>query len=294
MQNERLMRKTYTLLLGLSLAVMCLAGCGNKEEKEKEKEAIDKLPIENADGDIPMKELTINDGNFHKTYLVADIDDEAVYYKRDIKKANSIFVISKKDYRLYVYETGQDTTLAATFPVCYAINPEAKQGEGDNRTPECGMKNPFRIKEVVNAASWVFNFNDGRGDIPAFGHWFIRLDLCHSFPDNPALAANRSIGIHGSTGNELSIPGRDSHGCVRMYDEDLEVLHDKYLSESTTVIIKGIKEGKLPFEVRAIKALGDKYKAAKPGNPNLKEGAQIDEEEVPDEYEEVFQEEGEG
>lgn len=257
----------FAFLMGLTLAASFASCNDNKEEKAENN---DEMNITDENGNVPMKEINVNEDKFHKTYLVADINDAAAIYKKDIKKENSLFVISKKEYRLYVYETGADTTLAATFPVCYAINPEAKEREGDNRTPECSLKNPFRIKEVVNASDWNFDFNDGRGQILAFGHWFIRLDLSQSFPDNPALAANRSIGIHGSTGNRLSIPGRDSHGCIRLYDEDLETLHDNYLAPSTTVVIKGINEDKLPFEKKAIEALGNNYKPATPGNPNVK------------------------
>ena len=37
------------------------------------------------------------------------------------------------------------------------------------------------------------------------------------------------IGIHGSTNNESSVPGRGSEGCIRLRDDDLIQLKEKCL-----------------------------------------------------------------
>jgi hypothetical protein len=74
------------------------------------------------------------------------------------------------------------------------------------------------------------------------------------------------VGIHGSTNNEASVPGRDSEGCIRLRDADLNVLHDRYAQTGQAVIIKGIGEGKYPFEERARAALGDRYRGPVAGN----------------------------
>lgn len=259
------MKKLFGFFFFLMPVAAMVCACGGKDGDSNNENG----SATECDTAIAMKEYREVNGDFHKTYLVANVDDHANVYKPKVDPAKALIVISKREYRLYVYEMGADTTLAATFPVCYAINPGPKSGEGDNKTPECTLQNPFHVSQIVDASTWCFDFNDGRGPILAFGNWFIRLDLSQSFPDNPALASNRSIGIHGSTGNEKSVPGRDSHGCVRMYDKDLDTLHDNYVAEGTTVVIKGIDEKKWPFEVKAEKALGDKYVAAKPGNPLL-------------------------
>ena len=47
----------------------------------------------------------------------------------------------------------------------------------------------------------------------------------------------KGIGIHGSTNNEASVPGRDSEGCIRLRDSDLIVLHDRYAQVGTPVVI---------------------------------------------------------
>ena len=187
-----------------------------------------------------------------KTYLVYDVCDSCQVYKDPLKvsKNNCFFVISKKEYRLYVYErVGKDTLLVAHYPVCYAKNPENKERVGDMKTPECSMSKPFTISQVVDASSWKHDFGDGRGNIPAYGHWFLRL----------VTPGHKGIGIHGSTNNSASVPGRDSEGCIRLRDNDIQHLKQHYARVGTPVVVKSIKEGKYPFETKAEQALGHQY-----------------------------------
>lgn len=203
--------------------------------------------------DIPMKEYTVG----IKTYNVADIDDSLCIYQESVDKDSCFFVISKREYRLYVYQVaGGDTLLAAHFPVCYAMYPEAKEKSGDMRTPECTMDNPFVITEIVDASSWCHDFGDGRGNIPSYGAWFMRLKTGFS-----------GVGIHGSTNNRPSVPGRDSEGCIRLRDEDLLLLHDLYAQVGTPVVVRSISARKDAFETKAQEALGEKYRAPREGNP---------------------------
>lgn len=263
----------FTLLAMGAFAALCVSCESCKSEPEGDGPGKDAKKQEvvatDATSEVPTKEYSISDPGFDKTYLVADLDDNMAVYKENVDPSKALIVISKREYRLYVYETGADTTLAASFPVCYAKNPGQKSREGDNSTPECSMSNPFHVSEIKAASEWTHDFGDGRGEVLAYGDWFIRLDLSKSFPDNEAVAKNRSIGIHGSTNNEASVPGRDSGGCIRLRDQDLNVLR-KYVDKGTTVVIKPISEGKLPFEVKAEKALGEKYKGASIGNPIFK------------------------
>ena len=209
--------------------------------------------LRNGIASIPTVNITI-DG---RTYNVADIEDEAHIYRNDAKPEQCFIVISKREYRLYVYEADSDTALIAHFPICYAKNPEAKERGGDMRTPESTMASPFRISQIQPADFWCHDFSDGRGPILAYGNWFLRLDT-------PGFTG---IGIHGSTNNEASVPGRDSEGCIRMRDADLCTLHDKFVTIGTPVIIKGINEMKLPFEQRAQQQTGDAYCPPRKGNP---------------------------
>lgn len=250
------MRRIFAKYALMPLAAALVAcGGGNKSAEEAEGEG--KVSVSQ---DIPMVQVTVGS----KTYNVADIDDKAAEYKTSVNKKNCFFIISKKEYRIYVYEvTNGDTILAAHYPVCYAKNPENKQGKGDYRTPESSMQEPFTISEIKDATTWCHDFKDGRGEIKAYGAWFMRLKT----------PPHTGIGIHGSTNNVESVPGRDSEGCIRLRDADLNRLHDLYAQEGTKVIVKGIKEGKLPFEQKAEKALGAKYQGAKAGNPVAKGGA---------------------
>ena len=158
-------------------------------------------------------------------------------YKRDVVKQNCFFVVSKKEFILSVYEVvKQDTVFVATFPICYGKNPGNKTKTGDGCTPECSYQKPFYISEIKDSHAWRHDFGDGRGNILAYGHWFMRLDLSRS-DCHPNVRSNRSIGIHGSTNNASSVPGRGSEGCIRLRDKDLLVLHDLYAIVGTKVIV---------------------------------------------------------
>ncbi len=171
--------------------------------------------------------------------------DSAVIERRKVKRENCFIVVSKTKYTLTVYEVvGRDTLTAATFPVCYAKNKGQKTRDGDCCTPECSPEHPFCISEIKDASTWCHDFGDGRGEILAYGHWFMRLDLSESFPDNPVVAKNRSIGIHGSTNNENSVPGNGSEGCIRLRDKDIETLHDLYAQVGQKVIVQPYKSKK--------------------------------------------------
>ena len=245
------MRLYRNIIIVLATLVMILSCDGGFLGKSKTPTREDSLRMGMLD--IPMKRLTSGS----KTYNVADIEDSMHIYRDNVDKDSCFFVISKREYRLYVYQaTEGDTLLAAHFPICYAINPEAKEKSGDMRTPECGLDSPFVITEIVNATTWHHDFGDGRGNIPSYGAWFMRLRTGFN-----------GVGIHGSTNNEASVPGRDSEGCIRLRDDDLLLLHDLYAQVGTPVVIKSITASRYEFETRAQEAVGDSYLAPREGNP---------------------------
>ena len=140
--------------------------------------------------------------------------------------------------KLTVYEASKkDTVMVARFDCCLGKNFGDKQKRGDMKTPECSLHNPFKIRSIENSSWWTHDFGDGRGSIRAYGKWFMRLSSAFS-----------GIGIHGSTNNESSVPGRQSEGCIRLRDEDIETLKVDYAFVGMKVIVKGEDEGKLPFE----------------------------------------------
>ena len=165
-------------------------------------------------------------------------------YAEAQNKENCIFVVSKvHPEHLNVYEVmDADTLLRASYPVCIAINRGQKERRGDCKTPESYPGKPFRITQIQDASAWEHDFGDGRGSIPAYGHWFLRLET-------PGFSG---IGIHGSTNNRESIRvGRGSEGCVRLLDEDIIHLKEHYATVGIPVIILPEDFPPLPFELRA-------------------------------------------
>lgn len=143
-------------------------------------------------------------------------------------KGNTFIVISKLEYRLYVCETvGDDTLCRAYYPVCVGLAKGQKQKKGDMRTPESGFEKPFSITQITDASKWTHDFGDGRGEILSYGNWFMRL----------ATPGFSGIGIHGSTNNENSVPGRGSEGCIRLRNDDLDRLKEKYAFVGMKVVI---------------------------------------------------------
>ena len=166
--------------------------------------------------------------------------DNPIVLSTDFDKEKSFIVISKKDLMLNVYaDIDGDTMLLATFPVCLSLNKGQKEKSGDMKTPESEPGKPFHIKQIQNASTWEHDFGDGRGKIKAYGNWFLRLET----PFN-------GIGIHGSTNNEETVPGRASEGCIRLRDKDIIILKENYAYVGMPVIIKAEEQGDLPFEER--------------------------------------------
>ena len=179
--------------------------------------------------------------------LATTASDKAVIYNTpSIAKKNTFIVISKKDLRLYVYgkTASGDTVLMAKFPVCRSKNKGQKQRRGDMKTPSSPKGKPFSISMIQDASSWKHDFKDGRGSIKAYGHWFLRL----------VTPGHSGIGIHGSTNNEESVPGRASEGCIRLRDADIITLKEKFAYVKMPVHIKDEGEGMWPWELKAHKA----------------------------------------
>jgi lipoprotein-anchoring transpeptidase ErfK/SrfK len=48
---------------------------------------------------------------------------------------------------------------------------------------------------------------------------------------------HKGIGIHGSTNNESSVPGRGSEGCIRLLNNDLDTLKANYAFVGMKVVV---------------------------------------------------------
>ena len=211
------MGRNFIYLFALMLIAVTMAGCKGGKTESSDTQSTVEAP----------KQLT-----------------EARYVRDSGYVAERAFiVISKKELKLSVYApTAQgDTVLVAEFPACLSKNKGNKEKAGDMRTPESPAGQPFKITQIQDASDWEHDFGDGRGKILAYGHWFLRL----------ATPGHSGIGIHGSTNNRESVPGRASEGCIRLLDEDIDSLKVKYAYVDMPVIIKGEEEGPLPFELKA-------------------------------------------
>lgn len=167
------------------------------------------------------------------------VSRRTIYRTSGFDKSSLFTVISKKNQTLSVYApVGTDTVLVARYPVCLSRNKGQKQRPGDHRTPESAPGKPFKITQIVDASKWKHDFGDGRGSILSYGHWFLRLST----------PPHKGIGIHGSTNNEHTVPGRDSEGCIRLLDADIIHFKENYARLQMPVIIKTETQGALSFE----------------------------------------------
>lgn len=135
---------------------------------------------------------------------IESIDRNAL--KDDSLKEKHI-VVDKESCNLYLRENGETKM---KIPVCVGKGIGQKKRQGDHKTPE----GQFKIISIANASGWPHDFHDGRGKVlGAYGQWFFRLNTPQS----------THIGLHGTNQPE-TMGTRDSDGCVRMRNEDLEEL----------------------------------------------------------------------
>ena len=154
--------------------------------------------------------------------------EEPIVFGELVNRDSCFIVVNKTELHLSVYESQEgDTVLLMRYPVCVGKNYGQKEKTGDMKTPECSYANPFSITQIQPASTWVHDFGDGRGSIQAYGNWFMRLKT-------PGFSG---IGIHGSTNNEDSVPGRGSEGCIRLLNEDLDELKSNYAFVGMKVIV---------------------------------------------------------
>lgn len=160
---------------------------------------------------------------------------DSVQLKKDLEKArmDSIrevalkgdslremhIVVDKQNCYLFLREDGKSIM---EVPVCVGKGIGQKQRLGDHKTPE-GV---YKVKSIENSSSWPHDFRDGKGKVlGAYGPWFFRLNTPQS----------THIGIHGTNLPE-TMGMRDSDGCIRLRNEDLEQLK-QYVKVGMTVII---------------------------------------------------------
>ena len=206
-------------------------------EKDKTKSLDTPFPYS---GDDIRERVVIDYGK----RTVRIVPDESISLPGLMTNRQRCFIVmSKKDYYLYVYEArANDTIMLARYDCAFGLKKGNKQKRGDMRTPNSTMERPFTISQLADASTWRHDFGDGRGNIKAYGNYFLRL----------VTPGHSGIGIHGSTNNEVSVPGRASEGCIRLKDADIDDLRRNYAFLNMKVIIKDEYQDDLPFEIRAM------------------------------------------
>jgi lipoprotein-anchoring transpeptidase ErfK/SrfK len=129
-------------------------------------------------------------------------------------------IVNKSRKKLYLYKEG----VLYEYDIATGKNIGDKQKVGDNRTPI----GEFKIVSIEKSDKWTYDFeDDGLGPIAgAYGPWFLRLDGKWS-----------GIGIHG-THDETTIGKDDTHGCIRMRNNELEELKSKVSIDYLVEIIE--------------------------------------------------------
>lgn len=249
--------KTYFFILTAVAALVVVAGCGKGKDVHGNNDAAQPVEL-TAQGELaqPGQAGTIAalpfSGSDVKEHVVLDYGNRTVRAVPDVSfshpelmkdKKNCFVVISKKDFYLYVYESqGTDTVMLARYDCALSLKKGQKTAEGDMCTPHCSMQQPFSVSQIAPASSWTHDFGDGRGAIKSYGDYFLRL----------VTPGHSGIGIHGSTGNRESVPGRASEGCIRLKDEDIKDLAQHYATVGMRVVIKGETVDDYPFEIHAM------------------------------------------
>lgn len=114
------------------------------------------------------------------------------------------------------------------FPICTGVNAGNKKVAGDNKTPE-GI---FTVQSIEDKSHVTFDYHDGLGPVYAYGPWFFRLRT-----------GFQGIGIHGTCPERDHLIGtRDSHGCIRLHNEDLLRLKPHIFVGMKVLIVPGIED----------------------------------------------------
>lgn len=128
--------------------------------------------------------------------------------------------ISKGEHILRVMQGGE---VVESFGIATGKNAGNKERVGDMRTPE----GTFSVVQVQDSSWWTHDFGDGKGEISgAYGPWFVRLKT-----------GWQGIGIHG-THDPASIGTDATEGCIRLTNENIAKLKEKYVTIGMRVVIR--------------------------------------------------------
>lgn len=125
-------------------------------------------------------------------------------------------IVDKGKRRLRVVTPHGD--VVEQFSVCASRNRGQKRRKDDCKTPE----GTFEIIGIYNSSEWTYKDTGQK----AYGPFFVHLNT-HPF---------YGIGIHG-TPSPGSIPGRSSHGCIRVLNDNVTRLRAMLYKDSRVTIL---------------------------------------------------------
>lgn len=141
-------------------------------------------------------------------------------------RAQEWLFIDKEAFEITLFSA--DDVPLMVFPVCTGIYAGNKRVAGDNKTPE-GW---FTVQSIEDKSRVTFDYHDGLGPVFAYGPWFFRLRT-----------GFQGIGIHGTCPERDNLIGtRDSHGCIRLHNEDLLKLKPHVFVGMKVFIVPGVED----------------------------------------------------
>lgn len=197
-------------LLYIALSILFLTGCGSSGKEKGNADSAQDTAIALDSAAVAAMEAAAKQAR-QDSIIAAALEGDSLKEKH--------ILVNKELFTLFVRE--DDKTLF-TAPVCIGRGIGQKKGKGDSKTPE----GEYKIRSIEVASGWTYDFHDGKGKTKgAYGPWFFRLNTPQS----------THIGIHGTLFPE-TMGTRQSDGCVRMRNEDLEQLR-KYVFVGMKVVI---------------------------------------------------------
>lgn len=150
------------------------------------------------------------------------------WYDNKVKAIDhaALILVNKEDMTLQLVDYRGKTL--ASYGIACGKRYGDKTQRGDYKTPE-GI---FHISEIQDASTWKHDFGDGKGEIAgAYGPWFLRLEV----------PGHKGIGIHGTHKPE-SIGTRDTEGCIRLHNENLQELKKRVYIGMTVIVLPSLTD----------------------------------------------------
>ena len=245
-------------------------------ELYKEENKIENLFIPKEDYGYIYENGTANNSGGNNTNSTTNAawekDSSKTYSETEKNDIHIIITQSDTDLnklRLYLFmKTSAGAEEIAHFPICVSRRSGPRTQSGDNRTPVTTDAEIIEIKER-NPNTDSFTYQDSRGKVTGvYGPWSLRLSGTNK--NGTKFKSSDGILIHGSgTTNDVfiadstgSLPtpttpgkdpvytagnkerytapirrGHDSSGCIRMHDNHITMLKERYVKKGTKVVI---------------------------------------------------------